>query len=162
MTETLIHYSHTPLRTVKAVSPSDQSNTFKPNDLWVSVEGPDDWKSWCESASYPIGRLPHRIVLSDTAHILQLSSAQEIDNLTKAYGNQDFSNKYKLNWFAVAERYDGIIIAPYVWERRMDRDASWYYTWDCASGCIWNASAVKEIIPQYNAEIIQNDRRVHA
>lgn len=35
--------------------------------------------------------------------------------------------------------------APYQWRRRNERGFSWYYGWDCASGCIWRASAIREI-----------------
>ena len=40
-------------------------------------------------------------------------------------------------------RVDGIIIAPYQWYCRMTVD--WYYTWDCASGCIWNLDAIESV-----------------
>lgn len=47
----------------------------------------------------------------------------------------------------MAHRYDGIIIAPYVWSLRLDIDFFWYYDWDCASGVIWNSAAVSNLIP---------------
>ena len=49
-----------------------------------------------------------------------------------------------IDWPKVAERYDGIIIAPYQWSRRLD-GPMWYYGWDCASGCVWRARAVLEL-----------------
>lgn len=39
--------------------------------------------------------------------------------------------------------YDG---APYQWECRLDRDTFWYYSWDCASACIWNLQAVRPLV----------------
>jgi hypothetical protein len=60
-------------------------------------------------------------------------------------------SRFEIEWRKVAERFDGIIIAPYIWQRRLDLESSWYYSWDCASGCIWNASAVREIVPMYES-----------
>lgn len=52
-----------------------------------------------------------------------------------------------LDWAAIGKLYDGIIIAPYLWERRLNGGAMWYYGWDCASGCIWNPRAISEVNP---------------
>ena len=40
-----------------------------------------------------------------------------------------------------AEGWAGIEIAPYIWARRLDGPARWYYGWDAASGCIWDPTA---------------------
>jgi len=60
-----------------------------------------------------------------------------------------------INWPAVAEKYDGIIIAPYIWQRRLsdNPDHFWYYGWDCASGCIWNTEVIEEI---HTKELVAN------
>ena len=31
--------------------------------------------------------------------------------------------------------------------RRLDMETRWYYGWDCASGCVWDASAVQSVEP---------------
>lgn len=36
-------------------------------------------------------------------------------------------------------------ITPYCWPARMDPDLIWYYGWDCASGCIWDASTIHQV-----------------
>ena len=41
------------------------------------------------------------------------------------------------DWKLIAQEFDGIEIAPYQWEIRMDYNFFWYYGWDCASGCLW-------------------------
>ena len=51
-----------------------------------------------------------------------------------------------IDWTAVGKNHDAIVIAPYIWERRLD-GPMWYYGWDCASGCVWNATAVAELRP---------------
>lgn len=48
-----------------------------------------------------------------------------------------------IDWQAVASDHDGIIISPYNWPAR--HEMIWYYPWDCASGCIWNADAITSI-----------------
>jgi hypothetical protein len=151
MSETLIHYSRVPLRKMHSVS--EQRDHFKPTGLWVSVKGPDDWKSWCVSEGFSLENLayPHIIVLSPQANILRLSSANDIDAFTSEYfatNSLFLDGRYQINWGLVADHYDGIIIAPYIWERRLFGGANWYYSWDCASGCLWEASAVQSIIPQ--------------
>jgi hypothetical protein len=48
-----------------------------------------------------------------------------------------------IDWLRVAQKSAGIIIAPYIWERRLH--LPWYYGWDCASGCVWDAAAVLSV-----------------
>lgn len=150
----LIHYSSRPLLAVESFPIADQPESFKPKGLWVSVEGPDDWKSWCEAEDFPLSNLAlqHEVALSESANILRLSSLQEINRFTDLYiapvkYHISFIDRSRLDWKNVAGTYDGIIIAPYVWECRLNDLSPWYYSWDCASGCIWNANAVKKIIP---------------
>lgn len=157
----LIHYSDKPLLAMLDVPRERQLDgekradglSNKPVGLWVSVEGPDDWKSWCEGEGFALPRLlvPHLIELSGGANILRISTAMELGAFTKEYTRaaddpcRSRFDRWNINWLALAERYDGIIIAPYIQECRLDPRYAWYYTWDCASGCIWNASAVKSI-----------------
>ena len=48
-----------------------------------------------------------------------------------------------IDWHAVAQAYAGIEIAPYCWSLRFEYEFLWYYGWDCASGCVWELSAVR-------------------
>lgn len=125
----------------------DASNLFKPVGTWVSCEGDDDWASWCEAEDFGIGDVAHEVFLSDRANILHLMSIHEIDMFTEQWTSPT-ARPYSYStilWPCVAEEYDGIIISPYQWERRLHDGANWYYSWDCASGCIWNASAIEAI-----------------
>ena len=63
-------------------------------------------------------------------------------NRTEIYV-QSNSPEFIINWLAVARDYDGILIAPYCYTRRMTLD--WYNTWDCASACVWNARAIERV-----------------
>ncbi len=155
----LIHYSREPLLEVRSVPAGLQPAHFKPTGLWVSVEGDDDWKAWCEDRAFMLDCLthPHEIVLEDTANILRIRDAKGIDDFSRRYLSDagGFLSGYRIDWGAVASSFDGIIIAPYIWARRLCGDAPWYYTWDCASGCIWNARAVQRVIPLYGADPVQ-------
>lgn len=121
----------------------------KPRGLWVSVgDGEDGWRAWCEAESFGLKRFQwvSEITFTDAANILWLSGADEIDRFHAEYvKGRDYERKpgwrwppRGIDWAGVAMKYDGIVIAPYVWERRHCETAGWYYSWDCASGCIWN------------------------
>jgi len=140
----LLHYSKTEIKQPR--SAPQFGERFKPKGLWVSVEGPYDWRWWCEAEDFcDIPALvEHEVVLAKSAKILYLEDASEIDRFSRKYR----VGSYSVDWEKVASKYDGIIIAPYCWERRMERSSDWYYPWDCASGCIWNASAIAKIKPQ--------------
>ena len=152
----LIHYSNKPLKKVWSVEqedPTSTSFTRKPEGLWVSVEGEDDWHEWCTSEEFRVELLAcaTEVVLKPDAKILRLSTASQLDQLESEYGVPDEVLKssrisyVSIQWERVAEKYQGIIIAPYMWSCRLDM--MWYYAWDCASGCIWDADAVAELRP---------------
>lgn len=150
MGERLVHYSAKPISgpvwSVDQVMVPD----MKPRGFWVSVEGNNDgWKEWCESENYNLRSLQHihEIKLRDDAEILWLRTAADIDRFTAEWMPPNFrrASFYSIPWAPVAMTYQGIIIAPYIHERRLSDVAKWYYTWDCASGCIWDAAAIKSI-----------------
>jgi hypothetical protein len=128
----------------------------KPHGLWISVKGDDDWPWWCRAEDFAVESLHvcHRVTLRPDANILWLRSAEDIDAFTERYSKPwHFPGKPEavydlstgIDWTTVATDYDGLIIAPYIWSRRLSCPASnWYYGWDCASGCIWNLSAIDE------------------
>lgn len=134
-----------------------QSISFKPNGFWVSDEADDGWRRWCESESFCEDRLEfeHSVEFSEKANILYIRTLEEIDSFHRQFRELpedllriDYFNKHGssyIDWRKVASRYDGIIITPYQWERRLAEGFLWYYGWDCASGCIWNLKAIKEV-----------------
>lgn len=139
----------------------ERSPYLKPVGFWVSVAGEWDWPGWCESEEFNMQGLAvrHDVQLSPSAQILLLSSVEEIDDFTTRYGwskGKSFAQpglpahhwvESGIDWHRVAADYDGIIITPYQWERRLERHTSWYYGWDCASGCIWNPNAIASVKP---------------
>ena len=139
----LIHYSHKPLGKLYSREHTERQGGYaKTPGLWVSVEGPDDWASWCESENFGIGPIATEIFLAPNCRLLRIFDEDGID---------DFSRKYVAvgdyfavpDWLRVRAKYQGMIISPYIWERRLS-DAMWYYCWDCASGVIWDVSAIAE------------------
>jgi hypothetical protein len=104
----LIHYSEKPLGQLWSVTGQlvPEFQYQKPAGLWVSVEGEDDWKQWCEGAEFEVARLQVKnvIELKPDADILWLRTELQLDEFT-----------------------------------------SWYYGWDCASGCIWDVDAIERV-----------------
>lgn len=154
----LIHYSNAHIDAV-LTTPQERNTApaWKPRGLWVTSPGEDDWPSWCRAEDFHTDHLTHatEVILAPTANILHLDGEDVIrgfhalyaQSLDDARPEMAFSHGMAVDWPAVAESYDGILIIPYVWSLRLDRDVKWYYPWDCNSGCIWNARAVAELRP---------------
>jgi hypothetical protein len=137
----LLHHSDKPLTAVRSAAQRNACH-WKPEGLWVSVEGPGDWRSWCKSENYALDCFEHNheITLATDARILRLTSIKDVQEFGTEHAVAPFNN---IDWKPLAEKYQGIIIAPYQWACRFDEQ--WYYTWDCASGCIWDASAIMKV-----------------
>ena len=154
---TLAHYSREPLVLDRDRDyPQKYPRRDKPNGLWLSVSGEDDWPSWCRAEGFCLGGLAHEtiITLDPAARILLLESYDDIRGLTEQYpgASHDWSDVVYPDWGAIAGQFDGIVIAPYSWEARFDPDTFWYYSWDCASGCIWNLDVIMSVAPQISEE----------
>lgn len=153
MLPALTHYSHEHVRAVHSADPQRVDPGPKPRGFWVSVdEGNQGWADWCRGEDFNVENLNcvHDVTLRSGANVLVITGASGLDDLTAAFGaplapGQRWSPTYIL-WHRVAALYGGIIIAPYIWSRRLNGPASaWYYGWDCASGCIWDASVIERI-----------------
>jgi len=153
----LIHYTNEKFSLKpREYDQKELSFQAKPSGLWVSVEGENDWKWWCEEENYNLENLvvSYEIELKDDANILYLTTADEIFYFTEEYPylrqqwNDPIGIKicatYELDWNKVKYRYQGIIISPYQGYCRCSEKSMWYYGWDCASGCIWDLSCIKE------------------
>lgn len=117
----------------------------KPDGLWLSVDGPDDWPAWCKSEKWNLGRLRQRHVftLTDISRIALVSSVDEIDAFHARFAQPVGRCQY-VNWDRVGAEFGGVVISPYQWERRLDGPArAWYYGWGCASGCVWDLSLLR-------------------
>jgi hypothetical protein len=119
-------------------TPSQQVG-FKPDGFWYSVDR--DWERWCDGdePEWLKGKYTHEVTLG-SENLLFIRTSDELRAFHREY--QSESPLCWINWPAVAQRYDGIEIAPYLWECRLHPEVGWYYTWDCASGCIWTPKGV--------------------
>lgn len=147
----------------------------KPTGLWFSVEDFEDdddqtWKTWCIQEDFNLEYLTkkHKITLKQDAQILHISNLNEFNAFEESFitvqaniicsienGRRIFSIKeksfqeYSIDWIRVIMNFQGIIIAPYLWERRLggflpcNWYSNWYYGWDCASGCIWDINCIE-------------------
>lgn len=142
----LIHYSSRGISSLYSVK--EQTVTHKPQGLWVSDDDcEDNWKTWCRGENFNLDRLtiPHRIVLSPNANVLILAQPHDLDAFTHIYSGVIPGinlGGYFINWQKVAYMYQGIIITPYIYQRRLTAHTTWYYGWDCASGCIWDHTCI--------------------
>lgn len=149
----LIHFSQEEISSLKEEE-YDQNDLHwhaKPNGLWVSDESQEGWRQWSLDNDFCLERLKfsYEVLLKDDANILYLKSPNEIFDLAKKYpfkergfGLESYCGE--INWYEVKKEYQGIIITPYQWACRMPIESGWYYGWDCASGCIWDLSCIKE------------------
>lgn len=144
---TLAHYSVEPVHEVRSVAIQDGPRDFKPKGFWLSVDDGEGWVDWCLAEQFRLERLlvRHIVTLAPRANILRLSSAKEVRGFSAEYGSLDRGFCNKIDWPRIAGIYQGIIIAPYQWDCRLEHDTHWYYSWDCSSGCIWDAAAIASI-----------------
>jgi hypothetical protein len=117
---------------------------YKPHGLWVSDEGPSSvmsWSEWCLSEDYgDISNKTPWLISVDLDRITHLTTVDEVRAFTAKFTTDHFG--MGIDWPAVAADHAGILITPYQWSLRFDIDHGWYYGWDCASGCIWDTSAI--------------------
>ncbi len=146
----LVHYSDRPIGSPR-LTPRHILG-FKPDGLWVSDDDDEmTWPAWCWQEQFRLHKLAcaHAVALAAGARILHLSSARDIDSFTDAFSVDRHPgilwSRLFIDWDAVAARWQGIIISPYIWERRLGDGAEWYYAWDCASGCIWDLAAIESV-----------------
>jgi hypothetical protein len=136
----------------------------KPRGLWYGIN--QSWVEWCSSEEPGwVHDHFHEVVLDHTK-ILRISNIKQFNAFEKEFGMIDpmlkmfedrmpslggFSleashiGRESIDWHKVAKQYSGLEITPYLWEKRLT--SMWYYGWDCASGCVWNANAIVSIHP---------------
>ena len=97
---------------------------------WMASE----MKDWLYGQNYI-----YEITLKDE-NILRMSTHSELYDFTRRYQGE---NNYSIQWDELVKKYSGIVISPYIQSARYD--LGWYYSWDIASGCVWNWNGIKEI-----------------
>ena len=115
--------------------------TMKPNGLWLSADG--DWERWCRDEDFGVDTFDQpgaEFTLVSPDKVLILASVGDIDRFHDDFIAQ-FADQYRIDWAQLADKWSGILIAPYQRTRRFGH-TSWYYPWDCASACIWDLSVL--------------------
>jgi hypothetical protein len=155
-----IHYSDLGIIT-KVQYPDDgpDHRGTKPPGLWFSVvsqDGSDSWKHWCEKNSRQLGTYRTEIVFRPDARLLWLDDADVIGGLTNAFRyfpdcpdwqrSNPVYTRSAIRWERMAKKYDGVILTdPRCFEPQ--NKGHWYFTWDCASGCVWSPTPVAKLKP---------------
>lgn len=138
----------------------DYDNYFKPHGLWISDEHDFGWRDWTTAEQWGMDTLiyEHLVELHPDHNVLFITNVEELDKFHEEFkthiGDWERGNPTWLNWNRVYPFWQGIIITPYLWERRMDY--MWYYGWDCASGCIWDLKAIRTFQPVFKQLTYEN------
>lgn len=143
-----------------------QKSDDKPQGLWYGIDF--SWAEWCFAEEFDrVGTYIYEIIVNEE-RILKINNLRQFDAFEKKYRQLPHYVKennlliktlsdaglfdagdYGFNFFAidyeeVAKEFGGIEINPYFYQRRLN--TKWYYTWDCASGCVWDRTAVNEVV----------------
>ena len=148
-------------RTIYPLHQDAQHDFSKPIGFWVSPDTEDGWESWCRGHDSHLERLAvkSRVVVSPTAKIMRIKNFDELNAFVDCYYGADISESFcrhglpgamkntMIDWHRVYKDWDGILIIPYLFRFSLLGVTRyyWYYTWDCASGCIWNLDAIEAI-----------------
>lgn len=145
----LSHYSAKPWALDPARTYVQSTREPKPRGLWLSVDGEQDWPTWCRSEDWGVASLAHRTALRLVGghRVLTLDTPAALAHFTDVYGRPTTPEFLYIDWPRVAASWDGLLIAPYQWSMRYDPHVPWYYGWDCASACVWNLGALEVLEP---------------
>lgn len=124
--------------------PAHQAVGMKPLGLWYGIG--DSWIRWCAENDYGTGKNAFRINLDDSA-LLVVGRDMSMDEFDRKYCGRGLPggllSHFSIDWPAAAKRYAGIEIPHYSWRHRLE--FSWYYGWDVASGCVWDAGCIESV-----------------
>lgn len=148
MIEIRVHNSEKKYRTYKgsianACHNYKQTIGYKPKGIWYGFD--TSWHDWCrqEQLYSWLDGADYEVCIPNHLNILQCSTADDLFSFTREYNTTRKYNTSGIDWTKVIKDYDGIEINPYIWSCRSNYNTMWYYGWDCASGCVWNAKEVK-------------------
>jgi len=116
----------------------------KPKGLWYSLGC--EWINWLEHEMPEWAKPQVNLLNVDYNKILLIDT----DDKFKDFETEYLQTETDIDWKRVSEEYSGIEISPYFYEYRFP--SQWYYGWDVASGCLWNADALRgpTLLANYN------------
>lgn len=119
----------------------------KPCGLWLSDETESGWKWWCEGEGFRLEKLKVQTHFEvDISNVLVIRSEAELIRFNSEYRVPSLHFLDVIDWVKVTDKYKGIVISPHQFELRLEPDFEWYSCWDCASGCFWDFSCLKEVV----------------
>ncbi|NKU16283.1 hypothetical protein GS928_24920 [Rhodococcus hoagii] len=111
---TLMHYAETQ-RSLDRERDYQTVRRDKPDGLWVSILGEDDWPSWCRENEFREHTLEvaHEVRLAADANVLLVNGPREFDEFDAKYRTAD-SRKFNefIDWPRVESEYDGSSSPP--------------------------------------------------
>lgn len=123
---------------------SSVQGVFKPYGLWYAIG-----KSWL---NFLVEELMDESWFKDNVLILEdidlskmllIRTDDEFIKFEERFLRRELGQQsFQIDWKQVSNYYAGIEIAPYLYSQRYK---TWYYTWDVASGCIWDPSIISKI-----------------
>jgi len=128
---------------------------MKPDGFWFSPENDKQeydgsWRDYLQQECHggELLNYKYHVELASCANLLILDTVAKMYEFNKRYllyYEEPVLRSLAILWQKVALDYQGIIIAPYHDSLRLHPNFRWYYLWDCASGCVWDISAVQSI-----------------
>lgn len=160
MRRTLVHFSSESLAFDPARTYDNEgehrSFNLKPRGLWLSDEAEDahGWRKWCEGESFALDRLAYRTTfLCDVSNWVVIDTPSKLEKFGKQFqkpvpfltNNSNIPDQWNsiVDWDSVKKEFAGILISPYQYSMRFD--VVWYYSWDCASACVWDLKTVEPL-----------------
>lgn len=144
--ETFIHFSKEKFIFDPKFKYAERCDGLKPDGLWISDESDFGWKQWCEEEGFNLKNLKQRTEITiDCEDVLWAKTIGELYRFVDEFGADSRFVSYSIRWDKVKEKYKGIIISPYQESLRLGNYFFWYYGWDCASGCVWDLSCIKDV-----------------
>ena len=137
------------------------SSSMKPSGFWYACYS--SWYNWTQENDMFIGKYIHKINITpgslrslntkDNNGLLVINNVDDLLLFDKRYKETiawyyPFDKKRsRIDWKKVSQDYGGIEICPYLGDRLIKegkwRRLEWYWSWDVASGCIWNTTILK-------------------
>jgi tRNA nucleotidyltransferase/poly(A) polymerase len=141
-----ITITQSPLDLERSYAPSTK---IKPTGIWygcgvgwLKFVEENDWESTAGSQIWSLK--------INMGKIKSLVDAKEIDRFSWKFRNMEsyIENHLdkRIDWAKVASTFSGIECCPYPVGDKTKIDNLWYYAFDMASGCIWDASAISNTI----------------
>lgn len=162
------HTSSEPIESAKDVAIEGKLFGFKPRGFWYSCG--DSWIEWMSwempdwlnsvKYLYELDIDYSKMLVIDTEEKLILFDKMQQDRTKRHNDVNSYTDKmggfWGIDWKPIMQNYYGIEICPYQSSQR--HSINWYYTWDVASGCIWNAKAIKSVklADTVDSEMTQN------